>query len=125
MLKEKYYLYGLKVGELYYNTLHGLGVITKLFQEPEVRLNGDKLIGEIQYFRMKTRNLTFTNNTRLTLATDTEILDYLNEVNLNLTDGAMVSFDPEYVSIIDSYGQVMLTRTAALKLKEILNRELV
>lgn len=144
-LKESYFLeniifeelvkpkVNLKVGEIYYDSMAGLCVITQLFEADESKrgFNGCE-IGRYERLRIPGRSFVLHDNSRVKfrLATDKDIVEYLieelNMFNLGNSDNGdscvlTINEDSLYISGEEF---IYLNKEQALKLKALLNREI-
>lgn len=123
----------LEVGELYYDTMAGLCIVTELFEADENKrgFHGCE-IGRYGRLRIPSRSFILYDDSRMRfrLATDKDIIEYLSDemTTFNLgnngvgdsrilsvnTDGIYISGD-EFIS---------LNKDQARKLRELLNREI-
>ena len=124
----------LKEGELYTSSRLGLFVITNLYEQPNQLIRnvfGYSQIGTCErlnfgerVYKLHTDDIT---NNRFRIANDNDIKEFiLNRMSVyDLGDQSNVFIDDEYLFINDIGNAVSLTKVAALKLKEILNKELI
>ena len=119
----------LKVGELYSNPMLGLCIITNIYDRSQ--LSNDDLyfgqIGTLERVGFGDRVYKLYTDTKLREATDSDIKEHLlnKMTRFELDDKSSVFVDNEYLFISDQHETITLNKEAALKLKEILNRELV
>lgn len=124
----------LKIGELYYDANYGLLIITELYRagatapQTNRHWNGEFDCGRYSPLRLK-RDFTLYESKldRIRLATDEQIEEYIleNMTDFSLGEERSVVVYPDAVAVTYEDHFVYLNKKQALKLKEILAREIV
>jgi hypothetical protein len=116
----------LKVGELYVSARLGLFIITNLYTERTFTRNHVDQIGTCERLNFGDRVYKLYNDTRIREATDSDIEEYiLNKLTkFDLNEQDFVTVDESGVTVYSDQEAVFLNKDAALKLRDILNREL-
>ena len=113
----------LKIGELYTSSRLGLFIVTNLFP---INFVPNEQIGTCERLNFGDRVYKLYNDTRIREANDSDIEEFLlfqlNRFPLNIEESVII--DENGISIFADQEAVYLNKDAALKLKEILNREL-
>ena len=123
----------LKVGKLYTSSRLGLFVITNLYDRSEIiydtHLNNQ--IGTCERLSFGNRVYKLYPDDRFSLATDYDItgflLGQLTNFHLDKESGVQIHSGDSFegLSLFDRTEGIFLSKTAALKLRDILNRELI
>jgi hypothetical protein len=118
----------LEVGELYTSSRLGLFVIKELYDRSEIiydtHLNNQ--IGTLERLNFGDRVYKLYNDDRIRKANDSDIMDFilskLTTHDLNGHDFLVI--DESGVTVFGDQEAVYLNKKSAMKLKELLNREL-
>lgn len=124
----------LKVGELYYDSMNGLCMITDLYKADENKrgFNGCD-IGRYERIRIPGRSFILYDkrSINLRLASDENIIEYLLDElstfslgNIYLDDSSILTISDEGIYISGKEEFLHLNKTQTRKLKELLNREI-
>ena len=112
-----------KIGELYTSSRLGLFIVTNLFP---INFVPNEQIGTCERLNFGDRVYKLYNDTRIRQATDSDIEEYLlnklTKFDLNKQD--FVTIEVSGITVFGEEEAVYLNKAAALKLREILNREL-
>lgn len=119
----------LKVGELYTSSRLGLFIVTGLLpilHTENYHLSRD-LIGTCERLNFGDRVYNLYNECRIKEATDSDIEEYiLSKLSkFDLNEQEFVTVEEIGITVVSDQEAVYLCKDAALKLKEILNRELI
>lgn len=124
----------LQVGELYYDTVQGLLTITELYPEGATAPQASKFwsgefdIGKYNTLKHNRGFKLYTSKLdRLNLATDAQIEEYILNImaDFDIEDKSSVIIYPDAIGIACEFNFVYLNKKQALKLKQILAREIV
>lgn len=118
----------LEVGELFYIPMSGICVLTEKYPEGS-RYYNDVIIGTFCRLGFGSRVYKLYEDTKVYNVTDKMIKDFLLEemcrFELSNEAGITISYgDFEGIGIYDQLEGIYLNKQEALKLREILNREL-
>jgi hypothetical protein len=115
------------LGELYYDTLNGLFVVTELHEPVEHKYKECNVIGKAEYLSRCFSIINLTDYKDYRLATDADIIEFIlyGLCNHDIGNGNKIAIHKEAVYISNKEEWISLTPNEAIELKEILNRELV
>jgi hypothetical protein len=114
-------------GEMYYDTLHGLLVMTELHEPIKHKYKECNVIGKAEYLNRTGSEVIITDYKDYRIATDSDVIEYLlnNMCCHDIGNGNKISIHIEAVYISNKDEWISLTPIEAFELKAILNREIL